>query len=442
MKKSLQKFILYARLPEMRLFWFFLPFLMILLGINIFYLPSFWTLISAAVFLILTTLIAVNGLRLVRSNLEVKIERNELGSIISNLRDGIIAYDSNFKILIFNRAAEVIFNLPAGEVMGQTLAPERAKDPRFTLLTQVIFPSLAPLVVRRSDPNTFPQVADLSFVETELELRVTTDRIIDPNGVLLGFVKLIHDRTRELGLLRSKTEFISVAAYQLRTPLAAVHWSFESLVKESLTDSQKELANAGLGAARKLLRTVNDLLDVSKIEEGRFGYQFENVEIINFVEGVISEMKEAAEQSGIKIYYKKPAEASIAVSLDPQKIKMVLFNILDNALRYNIQNGEVVVAVERLSGQPFVQVSVKDTGVGIPAGEMKKLFGKFFRAENVVKMVPEGSGLGLNIAKNIIKRHGGQIWAESEIGRGSTFYFTIPTDPSLIPPKEVVYGEE
>jgi len=121
---------------------------------------------------------------------------------------------------------------------------------------------------------------------------------------------------------------------------------------------------------------------------------------------------------------------------------MVLFNILDNALRYNIQNGEVVVAVERLSGQPFVQVSVKDTGVGIPAGEMKKLFGKFFRAENVVKMVPEGSGLGLNIAKNIIKRHGGQIWAESEIGRGSTFYFTIPTDPSLIPPKEVVYGEE
>ena len=114
MKKSLQKFILYARLPEMRLFWFFLPFLMILLGINIFYLPSFWTLISAAVFLILTTLIAVNGLRLVRSNLEVKIERNELGSIISNLRDGIIAYDSNFKILIFNRAAEVIFNLPAG----------------------------------------------------------------------------------------------------------------------------------------------------------------------------------------------------------------------------------------------------------------------------------------------------------------------------------------
>ena len=123
MKRFFQKLLLYAKLPEMRLFWFFLAVSLILLAINIFYLPKFWVLVSLAIFLVLGAIILVNNLRLARSNLEVKIERNELKSIIFNLRDGIIAYDPNFKILIFNRAAEEIFNLKAQEVIGQYFSP-------------------------------------------------------------------------------------------------------------------------------------------------------------------------------------------------------------------------------------------------------------------------------------------------------------------------------
>ncbi len=120
---------------------------------------------------------------------------------------------------------------------------------------------------------------------------------------------------------------------------------------------------------------------------------------------------------------------------------MVFSNLIETAIKYNVENGEVIVGVERVEGQPHVKVSVKDTGIGIPADQMDKLFTKFFRAENVVKVVTDGTGLGLYIVKNIVKRHGGEIWAESEINRGSTFSFTLPTDPKLIPPKEVVYGE-
>jgi len=441
-ERFFKKIILYAKLPEMRLFWFFLPFLIVLLAINILYLPQSWALVSSGVFLILGVIILINNLRLARLNLEIKIERNELMSIISNLRDGVIAYDPNFKILIFNQAAEQIFNLQNKDIVGQYFNPERAQEKRFKLISQIIFPSLAPTVVRRSEPGAYPQVVDISFDEPEIELRVATDRIIDPKGQLLGFVKLVHDRTREIELLRSKTEFIAVASHQLRTPLTGIHWVFESLAKQNLEASQKELVDKGLEASVKLSKIVNDLLDVSKIEEGRFGFQFENVNIIAFLEELIKDVGPSAQQFNIKFYFKKPTEQSIVLSVDAQKLSMAVSNLIDNAIKYNVPNGEITLGVERVKDQPYVQISIKDTGIGIPADQINKLFTKFFRAENVSSAHPDGTGLGLYIAKNIIKRHGGEIWAESEINRGSTFYFTLPTDPKLIPPREILYGEE
>ncbi|PIU98291.1 hypothetical protein COS61_02200 [Candidatus Wolfebacteria bacterium CG03_land_8_20_14_0_80_40_12] len=437
-----RKLFLYAKLPEMKLFWFFSPFLIILFCLNVFYLPEIWIFASAAILLILGAIILVSSLRLARSNLEIKIERNELTSIISNLNDGVIAYDPNFKILIFNQAAERIFNLSSQKIIGQYLSPERSREPYFKLISQVIFPSLAPTIIRHSVPGAYPQIVDISFDEPKVELRVITNKIIDPKSQLLGFVKLINDRTREIGLIKQKTEFIGIASHQLRTPLTGIHWAIESLSKQPLTEEQKELTNAALGAVIKLLKIVNDLLDVSKIEEGRFGYQFENVNIISFIENIIKETKGLIGESGIKIYFQKPADSSIIISMDPQKLSMVFSGLLDNAIRYNVQKGEVIVTVERLENQPYLKISVKDTGIGIPSDEMNKLFTKFFRSENVKKFYPDGSGLGLYIVKNIIKRHGGEIWLESEINRGTTFYFTLPIDSKLIPVREMAYGEE
>jgi len=442
MKRFFQKVALYAKLPEMRLSWFFLPFLLALLIIDSIYLPQALVFAVLGILLVLGAIILVNNLRLARSNLEVKIERNELKSIIANLKDGIIAYDPNFKILIFNRAAEEIFVLKSGEVLGKYFAPETAREPKFKLLSQAIFPSLAPLVVRRSDPGQYPQIIDISFNESDMNLRVATDKIADSNGQLLGFVKIIRDRTREIKLLKSKTEFIATASHQLRTPATATHWAIEELSKQKMSEEQKPIIETALGAVTKLMKTINDMLDVSKIEEGEFGYQFDNVEFITFIEDIIRDIEPLAKQFNVKIYLEKPAEQSIALSLDRQKISMVVSNLIDNAIKYNVANGEVIVEIERLKDEPYLEVSVKDTGVGVPEEDIKKLFTKFFRSVNAVKFATEGSGLGLYIAKNIINRHGGKIWAESEINRGSIFHFTLPTDPKLIPSKEVIYGEE
>lgn len=442
MKRFFQKIILYAKLPEMRLFWFFLPFLVALFIIDLIYLPQVFIFIVLAILLVLTVIILINNLRLARSNLEIKIERNELKSIISNLKDGIIAYDPNFKILIFNKASEEIFELRSDEVLNKYFAPETVREQKFKLLSQAIFPSLAPLVVRRSAPGEYPQIVDISFNESDMNLRVATDKIIDLNGQLLGFVKIIHDRTREIKLLKSKTEFIATASHQLRTPATATHWAIEELSKQKMLDEQKPIIETALGAVTKLMKTINDMLDVSKIEEGEFGYQFENIEFISFVEDIIRDMEPLSKQFNVKIYLEKPEDKSIPLSIDRQKISMVLSNLIDNAFKYNVASGEVIIKIERLKNEPYLEVSVKDTGVGMTEEDIKKLFTKFFRSENVVKFSTEGSGLGLYIAKNIIHRHGGKIWAESEINRGSIFHFTLPTDPNLIPSKEIVYGEE
>lgn len=375
------------------------------------------------------------------SDSEIEIERNELGSIIKTLRDGVIVYDANFKILIFNPAAEEIFRVNAKEITGKHMSPDNIKNPRLKLITQTFFPSLAPLVVNRSESGFYPQITDISLEEEKIELRSITDKITDKNSRFLGYVKVVIDKSREVELMKAKNEFISIAAHQLRTPLTAVNWTFESLNGEKISASQKSLVNTGLEASALMLKIVNDLLDVSKIEEGHFGYDFEDVNLIDFVKEVIKEAKDMADQSSVKIYLKEP-KTPLILKIDSQKLGMVLFNLIDNAVKYNVENGEVVVSVECLKDKPFVQISVKDTGIGMNKSDLEKMFKKFFRADNAVKAIPNGSGLGLYIAKNIIKRHGGEIWAESEINRGSTFYFTLPIDKNLIPSKEFVYGEE
>lgn len=443
MKRLWYTIVLYAALPEMRLFWFFLPFLIGLSVLNALYLPQFWIAVSFTVFVMLAAVVLFNNLRLARSNLEVKIERNELKSIISNLQDGVIAYDPNFKILVFNRAAEMIFGVSAKEIIGTTIAPELAREPRYTLFIQVMFPSLAPVMVRRSDTGAYPQVVDFSFdAPQRMRLRVTTDRILDSAGRLLGFVRIAHDRTREVNLIQSKTEFISIAAHQLRTPLTTVHWSLESLATDAATDREKELTSAALTASARLLKIVNDILDVSKIEEGRFGFTFAAIDIVALVTDTMRDMTPTAERLKVKLYLREPAEPSLIVYGDADKLKMVLYNLFDNALKYNVENGEVVADIVRVPEQPFVQISIKDTGLGVPSEEMPRLFTRFFRATNAVKAATEGSGLGLYIVKNIVRRHGGDIWAESELNRGTTFYFTVPTDSNVIPQREMTYDEE
>lgn len=430
----MKKFLIYLSLPEMILFWVMLVVMLFLMGIIFYFVAPPWKWAGLIVGLLFILISFFIDLRNTIKHYNLLSEREQVRTIISHFTDAIVAYDPDFRITVFNAAAEDLFNLKASDILNQIITPEWAKNQKTKLLTQVLFPSLAPSMSWKTDPAVFPNVMELSFTNPALELTATTIRVTDSKGKILGFFKIIKDRTREEEILKTKSEFLTVAAHQMRTPLSGIKWSLETLLSEgneNLTNTQRELLQKNLEATDKILRLANDLLDVANIESGRFGYEFVQSDLIDLIQKSISEYLYLADQHKIKIYFEPPSDGLPPFKFDPMRIKIVIQNLLENALRYNIEGGQIIIKVEKKP--PYVEVSVSDTGIGIPKEELPKLFTKFFRASNVLKYETEGTGLGLYITRNIVEAHGGKIWAESIENRGTTMHFTLPMDEKLIP---------
>ncbi len=354
----------------------------------------------------------------------------DASDILGLIDDAVLSYDHTFKITFANTAASELFGIASSDLLGTVVTPKLLQEkPTYTHLVQVIYPSLAPTVVPRSS-----QVVDLSFEDPELHLTVTTM----PLGGDHGFLKIVRDRTRQVSLVRSKSEFVTVASHQLRTPLTEVSWALETLASSTTAGpDDKALATQTLDSVRSLIRTAEDLLGVAKIEEGRFGYRFAMQDVVALLDAELSKALPVVEASGIKLFFDRPTVALPPVFIDKDKISMVINNLIENAIRYNVKNGEITLRAEASATEPFVKISVQDTGIGIAEADVAKLFTKFFRAENAVRAVAGGTGLGLYIVNNIVRAHGGQLGVASELGRGSTFYFTLATDERRVPQREV-----
>lgn len=369
---------------------------------------------------------------------ETSVERNELNSILGSLNDALIVYEADFRVIFFNPAAERIFKLNAAAVVGHVFSPRDIERDGWRTLIQIIFPSLAPRVIARTKEGDYPQIVDISFTDPALEFRVTTAPVMDDRGKPLAFMKIIRDRTSQVLALRSKSEFVTVASHQLRGPVTDINWALQSLNNVAeLDDTNKAIVANSLAASQNLLQRIEDLLNIAKMEDGQFGYKFEDMDVSDFISKTLSDVLPAAQKAGIKLYFDRPSESLPHVFIDPRRLALVLTNLIENSIRYNVENGEVTVKVDKMQDKPYVVVSVKDTGIGIPPEAMEKLFNKFYRADNAMKRQTEGSGLGLYIAKGIVNAHGGQIWAESELNRGTTISFALPTDPNLVPKTEV-----
>jgi signal transduction histidine kinase len=395
-------------------------------------------IVTTALLIVVAALASANIYIAAKMNRGASVGGSELKSILASIDDVLIVYDEDFKVVFFNGAAEKLFKLPASAALGHVLSARDVEKDGWRILVQVIFPSLAPRVLIRTKEGDTPQVADVSFTDPELELRVTTIPVLDAAGNPLAFMKIIRDRTALVAALRSKNEFITVASHQLRGPVTDINWALQSLSQVTeLNETNKMIVDTALAASQNLLHRIEDLLNIAKMEDGQFGYNFEDADIVDYVGKMLADVLPAARKAGVKIYFDRPSEPMPHVNIDPKRLSLAVTNLLENAIRYNVENGEVTVKIDKMQDKPFVVVSVKDTGIGIPSEAISKLFSKFYRAENAVKSQTEGSGLGLYISKGIIVAHGGQIWAESELNRGTTISFALPTDSSLVPRHEV-----
>ncbi|GAH23077.1 unnamed protein product, partial [marine sediment metagenome] len=221
------------------------------------------------------------------------------------------------------------------------------------------------------------------------------------------------------------------AAHQLRTPLSAIKWTLRMLLDGDLgkiTEEQRGFIEKTYKSNERMISLINDLLDVTRIEEGRYLYKPVLTQIENVVQFVIDSFKEKIRRKKIKLEFKKPRKKLPEVRVDVEKVRLAINNLLDNAIRYTPVGGRVTTSLK--CGKKEIELSVKDTGVGIPEDQKERVFTKFFRGANVMRMETEGTGLGLFITKNIIEAHGGRVWFESEENKGSVFHFTLPIKKS------------
>jgi signal transduction histidine kinase len=261
----------------------------------------------------------------------------------------------------------------------------------------------------------------------EVIYKVITVRVKDSWENNTGVMKLFYDITREKMIDQMKSDFISIAAHQLRTPRSAIKWSTGMMLNGdvgSLNIEQENLLRKSYVSNEAMINLVNDLLNVSRIEEGRFGYNFKNITLQEIIETVIANVKPEIDKSGINLTVDNQ-EKHTQVCLDKEKMVLALQNLLENAIKYTPRYGKIVITVKKV-GQEKLIVSVKDSGVGIPKKEQEKIFSKFFRASNVVLMETEGTGLGLFIVKNIVEKHGGTITLESEENKGTEAIIALP----------------
>ncbi|MFC1598195.1 ATP-binding protein [Patescibacteria group bacterium] len=239
------------------------------------------------------------------------------------------------------------------------------------------------------------------------------------------------EKTKRLD--RQKTEFLSIAAHQLRTPMSGIKWVVGMAAEGDLgpvTDEAKDQLGKGLENIDRMIALINSLLDVTKIETDEFKYKFIAADPLELIEEICADFEHNAEEAGLKLTVEKPAQALPRIQADVEKLKMALRNIIDNGIKYTPKGGTVTISFEQRT--EFVDINVSDTGVGIPKVEQERIFTKFYRGSNIQQIQADGSGLGLFIVREIVSGHEGSVTFESEEGKGTTFTVSIPVaDPSL-----------
>jgi PAS domain S-box-containing protein len=328
------------------------------------------------------------------------------------IQDGIIKYA--------NPAISNIINLTPNDVIGKPMA-------------NFIDPKYSDLVIQHYKNRILG-----NKIENRYEFAVINGRgetvPVETNSSLISFegqpasMSVIRDISRAKEIDRIKSDFISVASHQLRTPLTGIKWFSQLLINQKigrLSKKQTDFIAQIYNSNERMIRLVNDLLDVSHIESGqKFNIEKKPGNIITLIDNVIKDQKLNTPNKKLEIILDKKCPKELDFNFDADKIYQVFSNLISNSIKYSGQQVKIVIGASCLNNE--AQFFVKDFGLGIPNNQKDRVFQKFFRADNISTISTEGTGLGLYIVKGIIEAHGGKVWFDSKESEGTTFYFTLP----------------
>ena len=341
--------------------------------------------------------------------LETALER--LTTVSQQMTDGIVMTNLGGIVQSANAAALALFDAKAAQVIGRTFA-EFVRHHEIIDLWQKCSEGNAAVtnIVEIGRGGLFLQVSVTPLTENEQQS---------------GFVIILTDLTAVRRLETVRRDFISNISHELRSPLAALRAVIETLQDGALDDrpaAVRFLARAE-GEIDALTQMVEELLELSRIESGRVPLQLATVTVEQLVQAPYERMLPQAKRNGLELVVNVSAEVP-PVFVDAPRIQQVLTNLLHNAIKFTPENGQITIAAKQKEEK--VQLSVSDTGSGIPAHALPRIFERFYKLDTARTRSSGGTGLGLAIAKHIVQIHGGEIWATSKFGKGSQFNFTLP----------------
>lgn len=374
----------------------------------------------------------------------IKLQQKD-ETILSGINEGLIAFDADGRIEKVNRAAQRLLGYGEDELLGKLYhVVLKANDTHGRPIPAGKRPLTQALVHKKAILQS-----DLEYTRKDgrvfsAELSVAP-LILD--GKLLGAIEIFRDITDERSLDKAKSEFVSLASHQLRTPLSAIHWYTEMLLSGDFgtpNKVQREYLEEIYGGNRRMTALVNSLLDTSRLELGRIANTPLHVKPAEIVESVEKDFTPQLKKR--KQIFIKDISSKVSIFIDPKLLRMIIQNMISNSIEYSPDRSTITVAVRHakasdlaagnLTGKPgdFLFISVKDTGYGIPENQRDKVFQKLFRADNVHTLSTEGTGLGLYIVKQVTEKLGGNVWFESKESIGTSFFVLIPlkTTPSKL----------
>lgn len=359
-------------------------------------------------------------------NLEtITFERNKLKAILLSIADGVVVCDLQAKVAIINDSASGMLGYKSSQwAIGANLKEYITEDG-----TRCFEPIIADFEqVYQKNPDDVPQLFTHKLETPEKTLKVMLSPIQDTEGNMLGFVLILHDVTKETEVDKMKTSFISNVSHELRTPVTTIKSYVDTIYnhgKDLDPETYDEFIETINVETDRLKKLVNDILDFSRLDEGAVLLERELADITPVINLTVQSVKVLADQK--QIHLSTAIESNLPkLYINSDSIERVLRNLLSNAIKYTDDGGRIRVRAEVTAQGDALEVSVQDSGIGIPEEHLPHIFDRFYRVENKVHTV-KGTGLGLHLVKIAIeKHHSGEVFVKSEIGMGSTFGFRIP----------------
>jgi PAS domain S-box-containing protein len=357
-------------------------------------------------------------------NTKDHIEKEKLQdeTMLKSIGEGLIVTDNNGVVTIVNSAAQQMLKYTAQELIGKRLSDEVSiTDETGTQIAKSdnILETVLKSGQRQSKVYYFLRKDGSRFPS------VITTTAITLNDKIIGAISVLRDITREKEVDKMKSEFISLASHQLRSPLTAIKWFSESLLgkKQSFSQDQAEYLESIHQSNERMIELVDSLLNISRIESGRLSVYPKSVNILQLISEIQKELLMKIEEKHITITVNADPNDSV-VTTDPKLVHHVYLNLLSNSVKYSPPNTSITISITKNNN--FVITQIQDQGYGIPEAQQSRLFEKFFRADNIKQKETDGTGLGLYLVKIILDLLSGTIWFKSAENTGTTFWVSLP----------------